>query len=205
MYLVFNNVNSETLGIILTSKKIAMPSVKTSYVEIDGRDGAIDFTDYFGNVRYNDRTITCKFASLDPTIDKWQEVANVWQGKKGNISFSDDLNYHFVGRISLDYWTRNGATGEFTATIKCEPYRYKNTKTTITKQNNQTITLVNDAMPTIPKVRCTGTTTLTFGDYSVSLSAGEWVVPFLELKQGDNEITLSGTGNVVFEYQEGAL
>lgn len=205
MYMLFNGVNSKSLGIILTSKKIAMPSVKSNYVEIDGRDGAIDFTDYFGNVRYNNRTITCDFVSKDRTIDKWQEIANKWHGKKGNISFSDDLDYHFVGRINLDVWNCNKSTGSFKATIVCDPYRYKNTLTTITKANNQTITLVNGAMPTVPKVKVTGTTTLTYGDYSVSISAGEWILPSLELKQGENQITLSGSGTVTFEYQEGEL
>ena len=42
---------------ILNKKTIGTPTPKKETVSVAGRDGEIDLTDYFGEVKYNNRTL----------------------------------------------------------------------------------------------------------------------------------------------------
>ena len=44
-------------GLIVAPYAIPMPEPQTNFVEIPGRDGALDLSEAFGSVRYADRTI----------------------------------------------------------------------------------------------------------------------------------------------------
>ena len=50
------------LNLILTSGvKIGTPEVKTEEVEVLGSDGTIDYTEYFGEIFYKNRSLTFPF------------------------------------------------------------------------------------------------------------------------------------------------
>ena len=54
----FGNLKSyDDLHIVIGSKEIGMPSVKTSTIDVEGADGVIDQTEYFGRVNYGNRKI----------------------------------------------------------------------------------------------------------------------------------------------------
>ena len=47
--------------------------------------------------------------------------------------------------------------------------------------------------------------TFSFGGITKAVNAGTFSIPELELKQGNNSVNVTGTGNVTFKYQEGRL
>ena len=47
--------------------------------------------------------------------------------------------------------------------------------------------------------------TITFGGTSTIVNAGTFTIPTLELVEGNNTVTVTGTGNITFTYQEGGL
>ena len=47
--------------------------------------------------------------------------------------------------------------------------------------------------------------TIAFGGGSWTVGAGTFTIPELELFAGANNITVTGTGNIVFAWQEGEL
>lgn len=205
MFISFDNVTNETLGFILTKKTIGSPSIKAASVSIPGADGELDLADYFGSVRYNNRTITLECESLDRSLAHHSSIMKALHGKKKKVRFNDDNGYYYIGRVSVGNFTHQGATGRFTATINAEPYKYKEQVTTVTTANNKTVTLANAQRPVVPTIKLTGTTSITFGDYSVSLSAGTYQLADIELKEGNNSITFSGSGSITITYQEGVL
>ena len=67
------------------------------------------------------------------------------------------------------------------------------------------ITLVNSRKRVVPSITTTDSMTITFGGTSTIVNAGTFTIPTLELVEGNNTVTVTGTGNITFTYQEGGL
>ena len=65
--------------------------------------------------------------------------------------------------------------------------------------------LFNDRMPVVPSIKTTAETKLIFNGNTFSLNAGTHKILDIQLKQGENAITVETAGTVTFTYQEGAL
>lgn len=124
----FDDLHSlDDLGLILQTVNMPMPEPKTAAVEIPGADGVLDLTDYFGDTRYNNRTITMVFTDKAPYKQRYpnQTVgANALHGKNMKICFDEDPLYYYQGRISVQEYAPQGATRTVTITADCEPYKY---------------------------------------------------------------------------------
>ena len=124
----FDDLHSlDDLGLILQTVNMPMPEPKTAAVEIPGADGVLDLTDYFGDTRYNNRTITMVFTDKAPYKQRYpnQTVgANALHGKSMKICFDEDPLYYYQGRISVQEYAPQGATRTVTITADCEPYKY---------------------------------------------------------------------------------
>ena len=69
-----------------------------------------------------------------------------------------------------------------------------------------TITAVNGRKAAIPTVMTTTGVTIEKDGFAVSVQAGtEYRIPELELKEGENLFTVTGTGLCLVKYQEGGL
>mgnify|MGYP000417061958 CR=1 FL=1 len=63
----FGEFNSYSdLNLILSSKTIGSPSVKTSTIDLPGSDGELDFTEYFGEPKYSNRPLKFQFTAINP-------------------------------------------------------------------------------------------------------------------------------------------
>ncbi|MBQ3330802.1 MAG: hypothetical protein IJG87_06450 [Ruminococcus sp.] len=180
-----------------------------STISVPGSDETLDFTEAFGGVHYERRTITLIFLSLQPWSDQLEQdssVKNALHGQKMNIVFSDDDDYYYVGRITVGDWEYYKGAGRVTITIDADPYKYKATETTKTQSGNGTVTLTNSRMAVVPYVSASAAATLAWSGNSVSISVGNnQLIPQLVLEQGDTEITVTTSGTVMFKYREGSL
>ena len=78
-----------------------------------------------------------------------------------------------------------------------EPYR---------PEGAQVLTLVNAGrLAVVPTVQVTGTVTLTYGQYTQTLSEGTYQLPDLYLTNGKHFVVCSGSGTVSFTYREAVL
>jgi predicted phage tail component-like protein len=197
-------------GMLMAIREIPLPLPKTNYVEIPGRDGYIDLTEVFGQVYFNDREFTITLHKLD-TSRQWDalvtQIANYIHGKKLKITFDADPNYYHCGRCSIDRLLASIMVGTLTINCVTEPYKYKQQPTTVTEavSTSKEITLVNSRMPAIPSITVDAEMTLAWGTKTTTLAAGTYKVLDLVLAEGNNVITVTGTGNITFTYQEGAL
>ena len=65
----FENLNSyDDLNLLLESKEIEVPTAKTEYVEVPGSDGKIDFSEFFGEIKYEDRKIKLDFNMINSDL-----------------------------------------------------------------------------------------------------------------------------------------
>lgn len=205
----FGSITSASLNLIGAQKTIGSPQPKVSTISVPMSDVTLDFTEAYGGVHYDNRTITLVFLSLQPWSDQMEQdstVKNALHGKKMNIVFDDDDDYYYVGRVTVGDWEYYQGAGRVTVTIDAEPYKYKAVETTKTQSGNGTVTLSNKRMPVVPYISATASTTLAWDGNSVTIAAGNnQRVPQLVLEEGSTEITVTTSGSVTFKYREGSL
>jgi hypothetical protein len=74
------------------------------------------------------------------------------------------------------------------------------------KPDRLTVNLLNDRKPVVPQITCAASdTTVEFNGGVYKLNAGTHQILDIELIEGDNAVTVSGQGAVIFTYQEGSL
>ena len=209
--ITFGNLHSyEDLNLVLTSKEIGSPAVKERKIDIEGADGSLDLTDFFGEAKYENVTHKFQFSTIVPLaqfLSLFSRVKNALHGKKMRIILDGDPLFYYLGRIHVSGFTSEKNVGTIDIECDCEPYKYKLAKTVVSKavSGTQAIILTNGRKRAVPEITTTASMTIVFGGWSVSRSAGSFVIPELELIEGENTVTVTGTGTITFTWQEGDL
>lgn len=206
----------------LPEYNVPTPEVQTNYIEIPGLNGSIDKISPDGVVHYKNREWTLQFQKTGKNVSAYdlplmsRMLYNDLHGRKGEIIFDDDINYKWIGRVFVDD-VRCENNGLIIADIRLitDPFRYGVVgieRSYTLSGTSQVIVLKNGVKPLVPKIVVSGTNssaslefTIKGNSYTASLSAGTWTVPDLVLFEGDTEISISGSGNIKFEYPEALL
>lgn len=210
--ITFGNYHSyNNFNLVLNSKEIASPSPKIEKIEIPGADGELDFTEFFGEVKYQNRKLIFNFTLLDTPsnfLTAFSNIQNAIHGKKLHVTLDDDPNFYYVGRCAVDKWKADKNIGKITVEADCEPYKYKNAVTTVSRSitSSGTISLTNLKKSVVPKISTNAPITIGWTGGSASLSAGNnQIIPELVLREGTTTVTVTGTATLTFSYQEGEL
>ena len=194
---------------MLKPKTRPFPTPKTNYVSIEGRDGDLDLTTSLtGDVKYKDISYSLEFYLKDKRAD-WEtillELTTYLHGKKMNLSFSEDPDYYYVGRYTLNELESEMNIGSITVDCVLEPYRYKKTETVKTITGTGTLILTNTRKWIMPVITSTGSMQFTFEGKTFNVN-GTLQSPDIILKEGNNvlEVT-SGTGTLTVTYREAKL
>jgi phage-related protein len=198
-------------GLIVAPYAIPMPEPQTNFVEIPGRDGALDLSEAFGTVRYTDRIIPLTLyarAPFDALISVF--TADV-HGRRMNVIFDRDPTYYYDARVTVEDIERHAGYCELSLECRSKPYKLEHFETAITvlPAGSATATLTNARMPVVPTITVSAGMTLVFTIggvvYSINLAAGTHVVPSLVLPEGDMEVEITGSGSITFTYRKGTL
>lgn len=204
------------LDLILSAVDIAPAKPKTTYVDIPGADGSIDLTEAHGDVRFSDRTH--KFTlTMNPMGDlsesAWEAkktaVCNALNGRACRITLDKDPDYYWQGRLTVDSFKSNKRVRQFVISARVNPYKLKQTETVVTFDltgAEKTVSLQNTRRPVVPVIACTDdNTVIVFKGNTFNFGAGTHKALDIRFTEGNNEVTISGTGQVTFSYQEGDL
>ena len=204
------------LNLILSAVEIAPASPKTTYVDIPGADGALDLTEVHGEVKYSDRTH--KFTlTMNPADDlseaAWEakktEVSNALNGRACRITLDKDPDFFWLGRCAISSYKTNRRLRQFVVSARVRPYKYKQTETAVTfdlTEAEQTVSLQNSRRSVCPVITCTDdNTVIVFNGNTFEFNAGQHQNLNIRFTEGINQVTISGTGQVTFTYQEGDL
>ncbi|MEA5049619.1 MAG: hypothetical protein VB034_13580 [Eubacteriales bacterium] len=198
-------------GLIVAPYAIPMPEPQTSFVEIPGRDGALDLSEAFGTVRYTDRIIPLTLYTRAPFDTLISTFAADAHGRRMNVIFDRDPTYYYDARVTLEDVERHAGYCELSLKCRAKPYKLEHFETAITvlPTGSATVTLTNTRMPVVPTIAVSAEMTLVFAiagvSYSISLAAGSHVMPSLVLMEGDTEVEITGSGSITFTYRKGAL
>lgn len=210
--ITFNNIHSfRNLNLLLSKAEIPPATPKTNYVDVPGSDIPLDLTEALGKVHYSPRE--CKFTfTMNPSGGlsegafeaKKKEVSNALNGLACTITLDKDPDYFYKGRCSVDEYLSDKKIRQFVIKATVHPYKYKNGLTVVSVAAGSHI-LLNDRMAVVPTIETTAETKLTFNGNTYSVNAGTHKILDIELKEGENAVTVETEGTVTFTYQEGAL
>lgn len=211
--ITFGNYHSyRDLNLVLKSKEIASPAVKVRKIEIEGADSALDYTDFFGEAKYEDMKHKFEFSTIAPQsefLSQYSVVKNALHGKKERIILDDDPLFYYMGRLHISPLTTEKGIGYVTIEADCEPYKYKLQKTVVSKvvDGADTIVLANSRKRAVPEVRIVtdGGIRIVYGQLIWDLGSGSYTLPELELVEGENAVEVTGVGTVTFIWQEASL
>lgn len=196
----------DDLKLILASKEIGSPAVKSKKLDIEGADSALDLTDFFGEPKYEDVTHKFQFSTIVPRSEfmtLYSTIKNAIHGKKKRVILDDDPLFYWMGRCYVSSFTNEKNVGTVEVECDCEPYKYKLAKTVVTSDvtGTKAISLTNGRKRAVPTITTTAAMTIEYGGGSWTNSAGTYTIPEIELVHGVNTVTVKGTGNVTFEWQ----
>lgn len=212
--ITFGSLHSyRDLGLLLASKEIGSPPIKENKIDIEGADGSLDLTDFFGEAKFDNVQHKFDFALSVPPQSYpsiFSQIKNALHGKKMRIILDDDPQFYYLGRLSVSSFTNARGAGYLSIDADCDPYKYKLAKTKVSQavSGTQTITLTNGRKRAVPLVtiQTEASIRITFGSYNIwDLGSGSYTLPELELVEGSNSVTVTGTGTISFEWQEANL
>ena len=205
-------------GLLLASKSISLPEVRTNMIDVPGMDGLLDASEVLtGEVTYKNRTITLKLTGVDTVSGKkWpatiSDFCNKVHGKRVKITFPEDTAHFYSGRCSVGKVGLVKMMQTIPVTVDCDTWKYKNEKTTVSRDDLGTaykqLSLPNESRPVIPTITVAQDTTLLWGSSTINISAGDHILPAIRLAAGSNTLkakVASGTGSITVTYQEASL
>ena len=198
-------------GLIVAPYAITMPEPQTNFMEIPGRDGALDLSEAFGSVRYADRIIPLTLYARAPFDALISAFAADVHGRRMQVIFDRDPTFYYDARVTVEDVERHAGYCELSLECRAKPYKLEHFETTITilPTGIASVTLTNTRMPVVPSITVSAEMTLTYTlnekDYTVNLAAGTHSIPSLVLMEGDTMIGITGTGRITFTYRKGAL
>lgn len=200
-------------SLILGEKEIAAPKVKTVKIDVEGADSALDLTEFFGEPKYEDVTHKFQFSTIVPQsefLTLYSTIKNAIHGKKLRITLDDDPGFFYMGRCFVSSFTSAKGVGTVSIEADCEPWKYKAAQTVITQtvDGEDIIVLPNLRKRVVPEVNITTDSSLrlVFETYNIwDLGGGSYTLPELELQAGENSVSVTGTGEISFSYQEAGL
>jgi len=128
--LLLNGVNTWDEWHLIPSSRptIAMPGVSEKYIEIPGRDGSIDLSDWLaGRPIYGDRQGSLEFYHQNGYED-WETVrramAHYFHGRTLKMILEDDPAYYYEGRFKLNEWKSEASHSKVVIDYRLKPYKW---------------------------------------------------------------------------------
>lgn len=125
-----NSVNTwDDWHLIPSSRPVVVrPTLNYKYVEIPGRDGSLDLTDYL--------TVTPTMTDCSGSFEfyvandygEWSvrkaTIGAFLNGRKMKMYLEDDPNYYYFGRFSLGRWTPGENWSSVSIEYRVDPCKY---------------------------------------------------------------------------------
>lgn len=109
---------------------ITVPVEKTKFVEIPGRTGSYDLSDYLREqTTYPDRTGSFEFI-IDNDHLGWftiySDIASYIHGQRLKMVFSDDPNYYYLGRFTVEKFSSEEHNSKLSISYRVSPFKVHN-------------------------------------------------------------------------------
>lgn len=115
------------IGLRARAYKISSPELQTNYIEIPGRNGALDLTDALGTAAYKNRTVGFS-AIWKGNAKLWHiknsQILNRFNGKNLRVVFGNDPEYYWTGRCAITHEIIGEGEYGVIFTLVADPFKY---------------------------------------------------------------------------------
>ena len=203
-----------SLGWLRETVNFPTPQSQSNTITVPGRNSPIRFTEALGRVAYQPRSFDMTFSMLGDRADYDRlvsAVVNQFAGRLCRVTLTEDMTLFALGTLEADP-TYDPLMGKGTLVLSCtdgDAFLYYVVETIESISGSGMIILHNDFMPVVPVIMVTAETTLRWAidgeSFHKTVSAGTWEIPELELRHGDNTVSVTGEGTTTFTYRQGRL
>ena len=209
-----NGVSMLSLGWLRETVNFPTPQSQSNTITVPGRNSPIRFTEALGRVAYQPRSFDMTVSMLGDRSDYDRlvsAVVNQFAGQLCRVTLTEDPTLYALGTLEADP-NYDPISGKGTLVLSCtdgDAFLYYVEETVESISGSGTITLRNDFMPVVPVLTTTAEATLRWAvdgeSFHKTVSAGIWEIPELELRYGDNTVSVTGDGTTTFTYRQGRL
>ncbi|MBQ9657145.1 MAG: phage tail family protein [Clostridia bacterium] len=201
----------DDFGIYIKERNPSIPTKRKNYQTIPGMHGSYDFSDLYGEVIYENRTIEYKFDITGwdvEDLDTERRKVMDWIVNINQTEIYDEYspNYHWLGSYDSGSWKEDVEQGLLTVKFIVYPFAISNKKVEVniesTSEQKELLITNNSSHRVMPIVVTDDSIQITKGESTISLSAGEWEIDGFYLDRGDNTIFVRGNANVCIKYDE---
>ena len=194
----------EDYGLYLKRYAIEKPRAKVLRQEIDGRNGALDLSEWAGAVKYADRTITVELRDMYCAGDDMYLALN---GQRVRVAFSDDPDAEYEGRVDAVVPETLRRVTDYTLTLICSPYRYRRTQTRVTSKGtaSRTVALKSAGRSVVPVITCSASGSIAVSGRDYSVSAGDNTLAALVVTSSGVSVVVNVNGTVSFAWRDGVI
>ena len=209
-----NGVSMLGLGWLRETVDFPTPQSQSNTITVPGRNSPIRFTEALGRVAYQPRSFDMTFSMLGDRADYDRlvnTVVNRFAGQLCRVTLTEDPTLYAIGTLEAAP-SYDPITGKGQLVLSCsdgDAFLYYVSETVESITGSGTVILHNDYMPVVPVITTTAETTLRWAidgeSFHKTVSAGTWEIPELELRHGDNTVSVTGEGTTTFTYRQGRL
>ena len=211
---MINGVSMLSFGWLRETVNFPTPQSQSNTITVPGRNSPIRFTEALGRVAYQPRSFDMTFSMLGNRADYnllVSLVVNQFAGKLCQVTLTEEPMLYAVGTLETAP-SYDPLTGKGTLELSCtdgDAVLYHVEETVVNFSGGGTVILANDFMPVVPVITVAAETTLRWTidgeSFQKTVSAGTWEIPELELRHGNNTVSITGEGITTFTYREGRL
>lgn len=229
----FHTLNDWGLYVVNTDY-IKEPVQYTKYIEIPGRNGLLDVSEAVaGRQIYTNRMLNIELSGIREKKN-WDSVVSAFRnkinGKVCRLTFDNDKEYYWHGRITIKNFLSELSVGKFTLEVNADPYKYAQTSSSepwlwdpfnfetgmiiyigeIVVDGSETITIPKGNMPTCPEFvvsnKISTDFTVTHNGETHNLKNGSNKIPSIFVGgDTDEDIEFTGSATVEVVYRSGSL
>ena len=186
----------ERFGLSVTDGfELSPPAPVTRYVEVPGRNGALDLTDALGGEAcFSSRTMAFELLWVGDGLRGFEAVktalSNFLHGRRLPFEWGRDPGYTYTGRLAVDSYASSARFGTVVLRAECDPYKMREpVRLSCAAGGGAWFALPSGRMPVLPVFECRRETEVRGeGSAPVLLQAGTWKVRDLVLRQGENRV-----------------
>ena len=209
MALTINGQDSAGYGLRCISVSITAPEKKTEWVNIPGGDGEVDLTKGICPPRYNMRTVSIVFESIDKdTLTTGRRILQAWEGETLILELPGYDGYTITGVAHVDgYGWRPG--DPISVAVLVSPWFLAKQETVVegtgTPEGVEVILANAGKREAVPEVEVTLTTRIVLEGKSTNLTPGKYLMPDYMITGGNEIHLMIYDGAATFRYREAIL
>ena len=209
--ILINNLihTGNDLDLVMTAKDLQAPTLQSQKVEIPGRNGALDMSEFLtGEPTYDNRTLSFSFfgnGSRDNVLDLIDTML-AYHGHYITIVVDDMENWYYEGRVEVSYSDKYHYV-EFELIVDAQPFRQALEPRVYTFNNvtSKEIMIDNEGVSVLPTIEVTAETKIVSGGKTYTLKAGTYTPEQLLLSTGKNIWIVTTTGKITISYREARI